>query len=116
MSSNELLGCMASALIACAMGSAQAKTFDVCPTRHHDPIQQIYLFDGTPEELAYLAPDNDTNASNLYSLESIYDNGRFVNVRCKYKGGSRVDLKLKNRTSQCTFRKDKAGYGNLRCR
>lgn len=113
MSSNELLGRLAGALVACVLGPAQAKTLDVCPVRHHDPIQQIYLFDGTPEELAYLAPDDD---ANLYSLKSIYDKGRFVTVRCKYEGGSIVDLELKNRTSQCTFRKDKAGYGNLRCR
>ena len=116
MSSNELLRCLACAVIACVLGTAQAKPLEVCPARHGGTLQQIYLFDGTPEDLAYLAPDNDTTASNVYSLKAIYDEGRFVTVRCKYKSGSVIDVEMKNRIEKCTFPKSKAGYGNLRCR
>ena len=116
MSSNKLSRYLGFALIACVCSAAAAKAAAVCPARPQDAIQQIYLFDGAPEDLAYLAPDNDTNASNRYSVKAIYSTGRFVTVRCKYKSGSVVDVELKERIDQCTFRKDHAGYGNLRCR
>lgn len=116
MSSNKLSRYLVYAAIVCWFGTAAAKTAAVCPARQQDAIQQIYLFDGAPEDLAYLAPDNDTTASNRYSVATIYDSGGFVSVRCKYKSGSIVDVELKARFAQCAFHKDKGGYGNLRCR
>lgn len=98
------------------LAPAHAKTLDLCPDRLQDPIQQIYLFDGLPEDQAYLAPDNDTTAANLYSLKAIYDKGRFVTARCKYQGGSILDIELRKPLAKCTFREGKASYGNFRCR
>lgn len=107
---------MSFAIVASLMGAAQAQDFVVCPSRSHDVVGQIYLFDGPPEELVYLAPDDSSGASNYYSIGSIYDSGRFVTVRCKYKGGAIVDVQLKSRAKSCTFQDEKEGYGNLRCR
>ena len=115
MSLTELLARFTGILVVCLLHTAQASALDVCPARPNDAIQQIYLFDGRPEELAFLAPDGAATASNVYTLRSIYDNGGFVTVRCAYKSGSIVDVELKCKTNKCTFRKQKAGYGNLRC-
>ena len=114
MSLNELFTRLVCTLF--LLAPADAKTLDLCPERHHDSIQQIYLFDGTPEDQAYLAPDNDTTAANLYSLKHIYDKGGFVTARCKYQGGSMLDIELQKPLTKCTFRKGKASYGNFRCR
>ena len=103
-------------ICACLVGTTRAQDFTVCPARLQDAVKQIYVFDGTPEEVIYLAPDDNTTASSLYSVSSIYDRGRFVTVRCKYKGGSIIDVQLKSRTIRCVFRQDKDNYGNLRCR
>lgn len=115
MSSSSIVAHLACGFISCVLSTAQANTkaADICPLLHSNAIEQIYLFDGTPEELAYLAPDDN---GNVYSVKQIYNQGRFVTVRCKYKSGSIIDVELKNRTKQCTFRPDKADYGNLRCR
>ena len=107
------------AILVCSFlmfATAEAKTLDLCPVRAQDPIQQIYLFDGAPEELAFLAPDNDTTKRNIYSLKPIYEKGGFVTARCKYQGGFQFDIKLKDPVAKCTFRKGKVIYGNLRCR
>lgn len=85
----------------------------VCPKRSADTLQQIYLFDGAPEEQAYLAPSN--GKSDVYELREIFAKGRFVTVRCEYTSGTSTDVKLDARLRRCVFRSDKAEYGNLHC-
>lgn len=74
-----------------------------CPIRLNDSIQQIDIFDGKPEEMAYLAPDDDKSTPSIYSLRYIYDQGRTVTIRCKYNSGSIFDRELKDKVNKCTF-------------
>lgn len=99
-----------------AMNLANANSEGVCPARPDDKIQQIDIFDGKPEELAYLAPDDDKTASNIYTLNYIYDQGRIVTVRCKYHSGFAVDVELKDKVTQCKFSSYKSGSSALVCK
>ena len=92
----------------------QASSAPVCPQRAQDALRQIHIFDGPPEDQAYLAPDDDTTRSNVYTLKPIYDKGRFVTVRCEYRSSPLLDVRLP-RVAKCVFRKGRQSYGNLRC-
>ena len=98
------------------MNLASANSEGVCPARPDGKIQQIDIFDGKPEELAYLAPDDDKTASNIYTLSYIYDQGRIVTVRCKYHSGFAVDVELKDKVNQCKFSSYKSGNSALVCK
>lgn len=97
-----------------ALPAAHASSAPVCPARAQDALRQIHIFDGPPEEQAYLAPDDDTTRSNVYTLKPIYDKGGFVTVRCEYQSSPLLDVRLP-RVAKCVFRKGRQSYGNLRC-
>ncbi|MDO8728682.1 MAG: hypothetical protein Q7K26_02175 [bacterium] len=99
--------------IGCACLSVGAK--GVCPELIHDKVQQIYIFDGSPDELAYLAPDDDDKAANTYTLSYIYEKGRIVTIRCTYESGYVFDVSMKNRINLCNFSRSKAGTPILVC-
>ena len=88
----------------------------VCPTRGNEKIQQIDIFDGKPEELAYLAPDDDQTSPDTYTLNYIYEKGQIVTIRCKYDSGFVYDVELKNKVSQCKFSRNKSGNSSLICK
>lgn len=116
MSSIERKAAALLLMVGLGVGSAGAGTTDVCPARHGDGVQQIYLFDGKPEGEVYLAPDDDARRSNLYTLKPIYDSGRQVTIRCKYRSGHVTDVTLAERVDVCRFRRDKRGGSHLFCK
>lgn len=93
---------------------AKSAEIKVCPVHSHNKLKQIDIFDGDPKDLAFLAPDDD--ASNTYTLSGIYEQGRIVTVRCKYKNGEVVDVPLTGRIDKCIFSRSKQGASSLICK
>jgi hypothetical protein len=71
--------------------------------RSHASVQQIDIFDGKPEDQAYLAPDDPDTAPNTYTVGGIYDQGRTIFVRCHYDDEQVRDVELKQRTETCRY-------------
>lgn len=104
-----LIGILASGFVF-AHGNAD----EICPKRQNEKLQQIYIFDGKPEELFSLAPDDETN--DIYTLGGIYKEGRTVTIRCQYDTGFIVDVELKNEVHQCKYSENKSGVPKLICK
>ena len=94
---------------------AFANTQGVCPVLKHDKLRQISIFDGKPEEQAYLAPEDSETAPNTNSLGNIHDAGRSVSIRCEYHSGSVRDIELKNKIRKCLYSERKSGEPRLTC-
>lgn len=109
---------LAVALLFAASGAvlAEAGAMSICPVAAKDRVVQISIFDGKPEELAYLAPDDGQGAANRYTLGYIYDKGGLVTVECKYKSGQTRSIELKDRVAGCEYRESKAHGPRLVCR
>lgn len=90
-----------STLIGCS--SNQSNTNNVCPVQADQFLQYVDIFDGLPEEMAILAPDNAQDTAGYWSLGYVYDAGRVVTVRCKYSGGAVVDITLSERVEKCAY-------------
>ncbi|MEP6606593.1 MAG: STY0301 family protein [Nitrosospira sp.] len=91
-------------LAACSFSTlACAKPVSVCPKQDHATVQQIDIFDGKPEDEAYLAPDDPDKAPNSYTLSDIYTQGRTVTVRCSYNNGQVRNVELNRRTQTCRY-------------
>lgn len=88
----------------------------VCPDRVHEKVRQISIFDGNPDELAYLAPDDDEKASNTYSLGYIYEKGNIVTIRCTYGSGFVFNISMRNKINRCKYSLSKAGTPILVCK
>ena len=76
---------------------------NVCPIRQNDPLATFQVFDGNPTDLADLMPDTDNKTISTFSVGYIYDQRRYVTVRCEYANGETYDAKL-NRVNQCVYR------------
>ena len=87
-----------------------------CPALADDRLQFVDVFDGTPDEQAYLVPDSGTEARGAWSLGYVYDAGRFVTVRCKYAHGRVIDLRIADRVAQCAYTNDATGGLKMACR
>jgi hypothetical protein len=101
-------------ILASGNGFAHGNADGVCPKRPNEKLQQIYIFDGKPEELAYLATDDETNEIN--SLDAIYKEGRTVTVRCQYDTGFILDVELKKIVHTCKYSENKSGVPKLVCK
>jgi len=101
-------------ILASGNGFAHDNADGVCPKRPNEKLQQIYIFDGKPEELASLAPDDETN--DIYTLGAIYKEGRTVTIRCQYDTGFKLDVELKNEVHTCKGSENKSGVPKLVCR
>jgi hypothetical protein len=95
-------------------GYARSNAEGVCPQYPNAKLKQIYIFDGKPEKLAYLAPDNPE--IDAYILGDIYEKGRTVTIRCEYDTGFIIDVELKNKVDKCLPLEDQAGVTNLICK
>lgn len=93
---------------------AKSTEIKVCPAHGHNKVKQIDIFDGDPKDLAYLAPDDDI--SNTYTVSSIYEDGRFVTVRCTYKNGKVVEVPLTSKVDKCVFSRSIQGASSLICK
>jgi hypothetical protein len=93
---------------------AKSAEIKVCPVHDNNKVKQIDIFDGDPKDLAYLAPDDD--ASNTYTVSSIYEHGSIVTVRCKYTDGAVVEVPLTGTIDKCVFSRNKQGMSSLTCK
>lgn len=116
LSKSDVLKLLLVNVLSGAINVANANPASVCPARLNDTIQQIDIFDGKPEELAFLAPDDDQALPSIYTLNYIYDAGRTVTVRCKYTSSFVADVELKSKVNQCTFSSYKSGNSALICK
>jgi hypothetical protein len=96
------------------LASGNGNADGVCPKRQNEKLQQIYIFDGKPEELASLAPDDEMN--DIYTLGAIYKEGRTVTVRCQYDTGFILDVELKKVVHTCKGSENKSGIPKLICK
>ncbi len=87
--------------------SSRSVAFEPCAEKMKNPLRYVDVFDGAPEELATLIPDSYDDFSGYWQLDYIYTVGRFVTVRCKYKNGESVDVKIPQKISQCQYNADK---------
>lgn len=78
-----------------------AVSAEVCPVRAGQPLRFVDVFDGKPEEMATLVPDETSKSSEHWSLGYIYEAGRLVTVRCKYADGQTSDVTLSANTTHC---------------
>lgn len=107
-------------LLAGLMGTtvACAKPVSVCPVKAHTGVQQIDIFDGSPADQAFLAPNNSDKAPDVYTFDAIRDRGGFVTVRCHYNDGAAHDIKLPSGTRSCRYTEPSAANAavSLSCR
>jgi hypothetical protein len=93
-----------------------AVSAEVCPSRSGQPLRFVDVFDGTPEELATLVPDKALARSGYWELGYVYDSGRFVTIRCKYRDGKASDVKLARKVARCDYRINARKTLALRCK
>src|ERR1700761_255234 len=75
-------------------GPAHAADSAPCQDKPGTALKYVEVYDGPPEELASLAPDDEGKNSGIYTLGNIYQDGRFVVIRCKYADGTSADVQL----------------------
>ncbi|WP_425600664.1 STY0301 family protein [Nitrospirillum viridazoti] len=100
-------------------GSASATTPSVCPVRGGDLVKYISVYNGKPEDLVNLAPDDETGKNpnqDKFTLDYIYKDGRVATIRCKYASGAITDVELKEPVKQCTASRGKSGEVTVQCR
>ncbi|WP_442943677.1 STY0301 family protein [Nitrospirillum sp. BR 11752] len=100
-------------------GSASAATPSVCPVHDSDPVKYISVYNGKPEDLINLAPDDETGKNpkqDKFTLDYIYKDGRVATIRCKYASGAVTDVELKDPVKQCTASRGKSGEVTVQCR
>jgi hypothetical protein len=101
-------------ILASGNGFAHDNAEGVCPKYPNAKLQQIYIFDGKPEELVSLA--SDYPESDIYTLSAIYKEGRTVTIRCEYDTGFILDVELKKKVEMCKGSENKAGVPKLVCK
>ncbi|GLQ95192.1 STY0301 family protein [Dyella acidisoli] len=89
---------------------------DVCPSKQGTSLRFVDVFDGAPEDLATLVPDQAGKYSGYWQLGYVYDAGRYVTVRCKYANGQTLDVKLSDKVSKCSYTIDSKKTLALRCK
>jgi hypothetical protein len=75
---------------------------------------QIDVFDGEPAEQVILAPDDDRQGANTYTVKQVYAQGRTVTVRCHY-GKEAVDVKLSQPVAACRY-SEVGGRPHMACK
>jgi hypothetical protein len=89
---------------------------DICPYRDGQPLHNVDVFDGPPEEMATLVPDKDQKRSGYWLLAGVYDGGRFVTIRCKYADGQASDVKILNKVTKCDYKTDAKKALTISCK
>ncbi len=95
---------LGTALLCAAMvchGTARAADITPCSEKPGTALKYVEIYDGPPEEMASLAPDDEGKNSGTYTLGYIYEDGRFVTIRCKYADGTAADVKLAAKVESC---------------
>lgn len=107
---------LAALLLAPAAAAAQDQQAPVCPARPGDIVQAIDVFDGTPDELAYLMPDGQRGGASLFTIGPVREAGRRVTIRCKYRSGAVLDVTVRAEAEQCAARRQNSGHVLVTCR
>ncbi len=114
---DRLIGLMAGSmfglLVIHAAASADSTT---CPLLGGKEPRSLDLFDGRPEELAYLIPDHVTGTEATWDVGYVYDAGRTVTIRCKYDGRRVVDVAVPHRVGRCGYHVLRGGGLDMVCR
>lgn len=97
-------------------GAQQAQPQPVsCPVRADDPLSTIGVIDGPPEGMAYLVPEVNTDVRDAWNLAYVYDTRSFVTLRCRYKTGAVVDIRISHRITQCQASRPPGGVPSVTC-
>jgi hypothetical protein len=96
--------------------STLASAASICPLRHGNPLKFVDIFDGSPEEQATLVPDRNGASSGYWDLAYVFEAGRTVGVRCKYRNGETRDGTIRRKVKRCDYRIDSAKNLFLDCR
>jgi len=88
----------------------------VCPSSNGQPLRFVDVFDGAPDELSTLVPDEAGKQSGYWHLGYVYEAGRFVTIGCKYADGQTKDVKLPNKVTICDYKIDAKEKLTLSCR
>lgn len=107
---------LAMLLLAPVPAAAQDAPPSVCPARPGDIVQAIDVFDGPPEELAYLMADGQRGGASLFTIGPIREAGRRVTIRCKYRSGAALDVLVRAEAEQCAARRQNSGNVLVTCR
>jgi hypothetical protein len=102
-----LLAVLTTSTAACVTPPAPGQA-EVCPARSQ-PLRTVEIFDGKPEDLALLMPDEAGERAGHWTLGYIYVAGRTPTVRCNYGDGQRTEVLLSRRVARCDYR---LGDGN----
>jgi hypothetical protein len=94
---------------------AQAADTAPCPPRPATALKSVEVFDGAPEELASLMPDEADKNSGSFALGYIYEAGRFVTIRCEYADKSTADVKLAAKVESCKYAIGKDKKASFSC-
>lgn len=116
MWSNRGFAAASIALVISVAGGRDALGESVCPSHPGHPLRLVDVFDGSPDELATLVPDEAGKVSGFWQLGYLYDAGRFVTIRCKYADDEIADIKLSKRIDRCDYRFDNKRVLSLSCK
>lgn len=96
--------------------SSIADAGGICPARQGNPLRYVDVFDGPPQEHATLVPDQDGTSSGHWDLGYVYDAGRIVTVRCKYRNGKKLDVRIPTKVDRCSYRINSQKSLDIRCK
>ena len=103
---------------ACMTASMLQPAFsaEACPRRAASFPISVTVFDGTPEELASLVPEESGTRSGYWILGYVYDQSRSVTVLCKYADGYVERVNLTQRVSKCNYQINKKNQFSVQCK
>jgi hypothetical protein len=96
--------------------STQSNPSNPCLAKAGTTLRFVDVFDGPPESLATLVPDEAGERSGYWNLKYVYDAGRSVTIRCKYANDEMHDVKLSTVTTRCDYTIDAQQALTLRCK
>jgi hypothetical protein len=96
--------------------SAFAGATSICPAKPGNPLRYVDVFDGLPEEQATLVPDQAGARAGYWDLGYVFDAGRAVTVRCRYRNGTSLDVTIQKKVNRCNYRINRAKTLFLNCK
>jgi hypothetical protein len=90
-------------------GTAKADEVKCPPFQGKNSLSGAIVFDGPPEEMADLIPDeskgSDNHANSSWQVAYIYESGRNVYLVCKYTGTKdTITIKAEKKVQTCIYR------------
>lgn len=97
------------------LGGCAAPSVNVCRAALPHRLTGAQVFDGPPEELASLVPDEGADDSGTWNLGYVFEHGRDVWVRCFYGQTVHEDVRVPGPVATCTYQSTKAGEVSMSC-